>query len=156
MHRSFAPLRMTGISDGAGGGNAAYYRGSQARIEDLKLEPETRIQRWRRHWRLSWKEHMLTGALLVAAVVLFIWVVPAVTSARLNRIGQSRPWLALPQSFRLVITGTLLVIAGGALLRARMKRKGHGLVTFLDVRFFFLEISTIITGIAFLVRAAYV
>jgi hypothetical protein len=71
-------------------------------------------------------------------------------------IGRTRAWTSLPRSTQFVISGATLILLGGAFLRTRLKRRGRGLVTLLDLRYFFIEIASIIGGIVMLVRAAYV
>lgn len=121
----------------------------------MKVAPETRVQRWRRHWHLSWKGHVITAA-LVCGLLLGIWGISALATVLLEWMGRTPIWSSLTPSTQFVISGVLLILFGGAFLRARLRRRGHGLVTLLDLRFFFIEIASIIGGIVMLIRATHV
>ena len=121
----------------------------------MKVEPETQLQRWRRRWHLDWKEHAIT-AVMVCSFLLIIWGASALSTLLIKWLGRTRIWNSLSDSTQFVILGAVLIIAGGLLLRARLRRRGHGLVSLLDLRFFFGEIASIGSGIVLLIRATYV
>ena len=93
---------------------------------------------------------------MVSAFLLLIWGIPALATMLFGWIGRTRIWSSLSLSTQFVIFGGALMLSGGAFLRARLRRRGRGLVTLLDLRFFFGEIAMIISGVVLLIRATYV
>lgn len=85
-----------------------------------------------------------------------MWGIPVLITVLLKWIGRTRAWSSLPLSMQFVISGAVMILFGGAFLRTRLRGRAHGLVTLLDLRYFFIEIASILGGIVMLIRATYV
>lgn len=119
----------------------------------MRLEPETRIQRWRRYWRLSWREQILRSLAVIFFLAL-IWGVADCVPFLLKWLAHSRAWLGIPQSYRYSIVGSTLLAVGGFSMRARMKKRALGVRTYWDLHILIIDISMLVGGVVSLVRAA--